>query len=293
MAVYHKIVPTSVMSTDALFREFGKFFSDSWESLGWAKQADTGQIDWATVTRETTTAWNMKGYEIRKSGTGGGTAVYMKVQYGAGQSANSLGIKIHYGTGSDGTGTITGGFTATDLRMMGASGAVAGVGTFIVAGDDERFTIHQGEVATPANNSMAYFQRTCDVATGNDNSTGWVWGSIGYLASQLAQSQYGEFVGGAGTQDAAHSWMYFPRLSVAGGAVPYFPVFAQALTGSGYFMVRDVLLCPYSHAPIGSIHVVNHYGANLTFRSVVGNTTVAVHWGYATAVSMACLMRID
>lgn len=293
MAVYHKIVPTSAMTTDALFREFGKFFSDSWESLGWALQSDTGDIDWATVTRETTTAWLMKGYEIRKSGTGGGTAVYMKVQYGAGQSANSLGIKIHYGTGTDGAGTITGGITTTDLRMMGASGATAGVGTFIVAGDDERFTIHQGEVATPANNSMAGFQRTCDVATGADNATGWIFFQTGYLASPLTQCQYGEWSAGPGTLDASYSWMYFPRLSVTGTAAPYFPVFVQALTGSGYVMLRDMLFAPYSHAPIGSIHIVNHYGSNRTFRSVVGNTTSSGLYGYSTTASMAVLMRID
>jgi hypothetical protein len=293
MAVYNKIVPTSVMSTDALFREYGKFFSDSWESLGWAKQADTGQIDWSTVTRETTSSWTMKGYEIRKSGTGGGTAVYMKVQYGSGYNANCLGIQIHYGTGSDGAGTITGGITSTNLRMMGASGAVAGIGYFTVAGDDERFLISQGEATTPVNNSMAWFQRTCDVADGADNATGWVWGQIGYLASPLSASQYGEWSGGPGTQDAGISWMYWPRLSCASGAVPYFPVFVQALTNSGYFMLRDVLFCPYAFAPVNSIHVVNHYGANRTYKAVCGNANTSTWFGYTVPTTMSVLMRID
>jgi hypothetical protein len=87
--------------------------------------------------------------------------------------------------------------------------------------------------------------------------------------------------------------MYFPRLSVAGGAAPYFPVFVQALTGSGYVMLRDMMFCPYSHAPIGSIHVVNHYGSNRTYRSVIGNTQSSGEFGYTPVVLMAVLMRID
>ena len=291
MAVYVKSVPQEQMSTDALFREFGKFISDSLESLGWALQADSGDIDWATVTRETTTAWIVKGYEIRKSGTGGGTAVYMKIQYGSGYVANALGITVQMGTGFDGAGTLTG-VLNTAMRIGGASGNASGIGYFTVSGDDERWAIHQGETPTPANNSVGFFQRTCD-SDGTDNGTGFLLGCFGYTTTTIATNQYSSFADGAGTQDATFSWMYWPRLPAAGGAIPYFPVFMQALTNSGYVMVRDMLYCPYVFAPLHSIHVVNHFGANRTYRSVVGNTTAASQFGYTPATTMAVLMRID
>jgi hypothetical protein len=291
MAVYNKWVASTQISTDALFREYGKWHSDAFETLGWAKQGDTGQIDWTTVTRETSFAFTMRGYEIRKSGTGGGTAVYMKIQYGSGYSINALGFKVQYGTGSDGAGTLTGSL-ATEYNLMGASGAVNEVGFFTMAGDDERWTMGQGGVGTPANNSVGFFQRTCDT-NGADNGTGFAHGMIGYTTAQLCSNQYAEFSGGAGTKDANYSMMYFPRLSCAGGAVPYFPMFMQGLTNSGYFMLRDIIACPYQFAPIGSIHTISHYGQNLTYKSILGNTTASTHWGYTTPVTMACLMRID
>ena len=299
MAVYNKLVATTVMSTDALFREYGKFIADSLESIGWALQADSGDLDWATVARETVTAFKMSGYEVRKSGTAGGTALYMKIQYGAGYNTNCLGIKTQFGTGFDGAGTLTGALTSL-MSIASACGADASVGTFTVAGNSERWTIGCTSANNLANNSAAFFQRTCDTA-GADTSTGLVTGGIFYTDSSRAYNQYSEFVAGAGTVDANFSTMYYPRMQITGGAVPDFPIFSQALTNSGYFMIRDMLLCPFAFAPLHSIHTVNHYGSNLTFKAILGTTTAAASLGWAhptittsvPGMEMSVLMRID
>jgi len=99
-------------SSDAQFRAWGSAISAAITAAGLAKTADTGQIDWATVTKPAT-ATTVAGYEIRKFGDSLATSrpVYLKLSYGLGGSTgiNAAGITaISIGTGSDGAGNLTG-----------------------------------------------------------------------------------------------------------------------------------------------------------------------------------------
>lgn len=104
-------------SSDATFRAWGAALSAAIVAGGavfgkLVPTTDTGQINWTTVTRPGTNT--VAGYEIYKfADTNAGTApVYIKLEYGTGTTAAVPQIWVTVGTGSNGSGTLTG-FTTT------------------------------------------------------------------------------------------------------------------------------------------------------------------------------------
>ncbi len=99
-------------ANDADFRAWGVLYSAALAACGLVQTADTGQIDWVTVTRPGTNT--AAGYQIwRFNDTLQGAApVYIKFEFGTGASATRPMVWITLGTGSDGAGNITGGYIA-------------------------------------------------------------------------------------------------------------------------------------------------------------------------------------
>lgn len=93
---------------DAGFRAWGSELSTALQTVGLVQTADTGQINWTTVTRPGTNTAG--GYEIyRFNDALQGTApVFIKLEYGTSSSASNPQLWLTVGTGSDGAGTITG-----------------------------------------------------------------------------------------------------------------------------------------------------------------------------------------
>lgn len=104
-------------STDAAFRAWGSALSAAMQSCGLQQSADTGQIDWSTVTVPTTNDTS-GGYEIYQftDGLQATSPVFIKIEYGAG--INQTGIEyggygypqmwITVGPSTDGAGNMTG-----------------------------------------------------------------------------------------------------------------------------------------------------------------------------------------
>lgn len=92
----------------ANFRVWGTQLSGMLDTIGFIKSADTGQIDWATVTRPGVNTSG--GYEIRymNDSLHGTAPIYVKLEYGTGAAADYPGMWVTIGTGSNGSGTITG-----------------------------------------------------------------------------------------------------------------------------------------------------------------------------------------
>lgn len=100
-------------SSDATFRAWGLAFSTALQAAGTASgkltvTTDTGQINWATVTRPGVST--AAGYEIYKFADtlAGAAPIYLKIEYGTGGSATIPQMWITVGTGSNGSGTLTG-----------------------------------------------------------------------------------------------------------------------------------------------------------------------------------------
>lgn len=111
---------------------WGAALSAAIQACGLIKTADTGQINWATVTQPGSVDI-VAGYEIYRFNDAlqATSPVFMKIEYGSGgQLATTPQYWIRFGTGSDGAGTLTG---RVSSRMQfrhwevlgGAAGTVA------------------------------------------------------------------------------------------------------------------------------------------------------------------------
>ena len=97
-------------ATDADFRAWGSGMSAAIQALGWVKTADTGQIDWLTVTRPLANGAKM-GFEVFRAADSlqASTPWFVRFDYGADPNGSArAGLYIRIGTGTDGAGTLTG-----------------------------------------------------------------------------------------------------------------------------------------------------------------------------------------
>ena len=109
-------------NTDAGFRAWGAELNAKLTAAGLVQTADTGQINWTTVTRA---AINTDaGYEIwRFNDTQqSGAPIYLKLHFGSGSATNIPRIRLIVGTSSNGSGTIGG--TVNTVRTVSASSGV-------------------------------------------------------------------------------------------------------------------------------------------------------------------------
>jgi hypothetical protein len=97
-------------STDENFRLWGKGLSDAITSVGLAKTADTGQIDWATIAKPAALSTYV-GYEIRafSDAIQSSCPIFVKLEYGAYTSSQLRpGVRITVGHETDGAGNFIG-----------------------------------------------------------------------------------------------------------------------------------------------------------------------------------------
>jgi hypothetical protein len=92
-------------TSDAAFRTWGLELNTKFSAVGMVQTADTGQINWTTVTRAAVIN-TAAGYEIWKLSSGN---LYFKIEYGTGNTQPTIpSLWITTGTGSNGSGTLTG-----------------------------------------------------------------------------------------------------------------------------------------------------------------------------------------
>lgn len=105
-------------SGDAGFRAWGSEFAVKLAAAGLVQTADTGQVNWVTVTRPGTNTEG--GYEIwRFNDSLQATApIFIRIGYGTGGTATTPRMQFTVGTSSNGTGTI-GGTALTTARTAG------------------------------------------------------------------------------------------------------------------------------------------------------------------------------
>lgn len=92
------------------FRIWGLELSNMLTAAGFPKSADTGQINWATVTKSGT-AGVFSGYEIRylNDSLHGTFPIYVKIEFGnSAGSATAPAIRVSVASSTNGAGTLTG-----------------------------------------------------------------------------------------------------------------------------------------------------------------------------------------
>lgn len=110
-------------TNDGTFRAWGSELSARLAAIGLVQTSDTGQINWTTVTRPAINT--AAGYEIWRFNDSlqGSSPIFLKVEYGTATGAvTNPFVWITAGTGTNGSGTLTGSVTN---RMTAATAASA------------------------------------------------------------------------------------------------------------------------------------------------------------------------
>lgn len=146
----------SGIADDATFRAVGLKISQAFDAVGFVKTADTGQIDWATVTKPTTYP-TMAGYEMRQLPAGvlqTANPVIVKIWYGTSdRAANILGMQWYVGHASSGSGGLTGAYSQV-LYQYSYGNSASGNLNFISC-DEEHFSM--GLFLGIAGTSLSYY----------------------------------------------------------------------------------------------------------------------------------------
>ncbi len=120
---------SSQHNTDAEFRAMGLALSNCLTAAGLATAGDTGQINWASVTRPVGNN-TAAGYEIRylNDSLHATKPCYIKIEYGAGQPLSAMSLWITVASATNGAGTVAG--TTYFARLQITSWASPSAGTY-------------------------------------------------------------------------------------------------------------------------------------------------------------------
>lgn len=187
-------------TNDTDFRAWGSELSAKLAAAGLVKTADTGQINWSTVTRPSTNTAG--GYEIwRFDDALQGTApIIIKIEYGTGSNAAYPQIWATVGTGSNGAGTLTGTVSARDAVVSNyASGASNYPSYLCVTSGHFGLAWKVGAMSSNSGAGLFAVVRTHDAA-GEPTATGALvyWGTTaGAAATTLVSTQSLRFAASA------------------------------------------------------------------------------------------------
>jgi hypothetical protein len=273
MATSATVVDTSSFSTDAKFRTWGQAVSTAIVAGGLTATSDTGQINWSTVARPTTTA-TKAGYEIYRFNDSlqGSYPVYIRIDYGTGTATvgTNPSTWLTVGTGSDGAGNITG-ITTGVLANQSATTPSSNTTTPIKACTTSGYTlIAAGNITGNLSAGFWVVSRTCDAA-GAITGDGVVVYYSSTTASVLVTAHLGFKVATLFSTGAV------PAVSLVSGSSPS--------SGGVVYLYKNYVL-------LGGIY--NTQGV-LTYRTgdITADTTfTASPWGvthtyYAMPVTMA------
>jgi hypothetical protein len=122
---FHQKAPTN--ASDAYFRLWGSAISAAFAAVGLVQTADTGQINWTTVTAPAG-ATTYQGYEIWRFDDGAlqtSNPVYFRIDYGSGSSTTYPAVKIVVGHATDGAGNLTGTVSSDAVVLCGSASTTA------------------------------------------------------------------------------------------------------------------------------------------------------------------------
>lgn len=277
--------------SDATFREWGAEFAAKLGLVGLVQTADTGQINWITVTRPGVNT--EAGYEIwRFNDTLQSTApVFMRVGYGTSGFTTAPRIQITVGTGSDGAGVITGTALTIARSCNGSVGQVTDTGRQSYMCAVAGFFGFNWKTAAGASEGSFFICRTADgngaatvtgamVAWGSGSTAGGVRQALRFAATAIAYTAQSGSAGQIGLNPQAVTstlvgtdlqvflgWTITPRAEPLFGVCG---VLDQELTSGGTFSAtligttaRTFLVWTDIAGPFGSELGTNPGGLNI------------------------------
>jgi len=161
--------------SDANFREWMNEFHTALTTVGAVQTADTGQINMATATRAGVNS--DAGYSIyyMNDSLHGTAPVYFKLYWGTAAATDRARLRLEIGTGSNGTGSITGGDASVRTISSNSSSSLSTDTTYPLYACMARGALWIASKIGRPSASYAYMGfgifRNCD-ATGAADSTG-------------------------------------------------------------------------------------------------------------------------
>lgn len=276
-------------TSDATFRAWGSELSAALATIGLIQTADTGQINWSTVTRPGSSA--SAGYEIWK--LPGSDPLYFKVEYGTAGTVTSPEMWCTVGEGSNGAGTLTG---QTSTRVtLGNTSAIISTSTpytSYLCATQGFFGMSIKTGGSGSSSSKAIFNFYCAKTvdgTGAYTSLGYfvVFGQTGPTASSRHQSV--RRAAPAATYTLVTNSMWFapggPATSVdTSGNFQFYTVWSvtpnvQPIVGLCGYIVADVpILNTFQVAMVASTpHTYLTLGNNLGGTEAAAGTSNSVY----------------
>jgi len=163
-------------STDAEFRIWSKFIVDGMLAGGWVQTADTGQINFTTVTRPLAANTAMGYVILRMDDTlQSSVPVYVRLEFGSGSLAANMGVWFTIGGSTDGAGAIQGAWitnlnsAAAPIRCGSSSAALVQPHSWVSA-DTNRAQV--AVAYTSGFNGLFFSIERTKTAAGLDDGTG-------------------------------------------------------------------------------------------------------------------------
>lgn len=264
-------------SSDVNFRAWGSYISARLAAAGLVQTGDTGQVNWGTVTAPVAIS-TYQGYEVwRFADSLQATApVFIKIEYGSSvSSASNPQVRVQFGSGSNGSGTLTGNLSA--LYLSGCT-AVAGACSVVGSGDTSRFCM-VGGFTTAAGYGMHFgFERSKNAA-GADTAEA-VLAVFSGISTTLSTSNrffpvWSTTLGDIGPTTAISAPAIFPpgATAASGSQVIVCPL----LHSKGIFMNPGMNFAGYftENIAINGTPSVYVYGANRTYYSLPAASAIS------------------
>src|SRR5271157_1078688 len=289
-------------STLANFKARAQEISNFFTTAGWAQTADTGQVNWSTIA--TVPGSLSYVYEIWKSTDALSSTfpMYIKIEYGTGSTTNAPTIRFSTGTGTDGSGNITTGYTGPQVLTLGFTGQPSNPTTFYMrcrfSGDTGRFWFSMFEpTASSFHNGhmMLAIGRSVNSSGARTSTYFTTWFALGYSnGSAIPIYQYTTLNGGnsgGGVALPYNTGIISPLSGSNAGGVsqsgtngPHGSLVAPSFAAVGYwdFPHPCILIGPQFQYLNGTLVTVTIYGATHTYTVFAqdnsSNTSLASWW---------------
>jgi hypothetical protein len=273
-------------SNDADFRAWGSGIAAQLAAIGLVQTANTGQINWTTVTKPGA-GFTSAGYEIWRFNDAlqATLPVFLKVDYCVGSAVTNPSMVLTVGTGTNGAGTITG-QVGYGHQPYGTSAKTAGATLpSYCSGSSSRLSLCTNLDASNGAFAMLHLVERTKTAAGVDTANGIVCFSQGATSG-------GEFqvIPAAGSVPAIGNRNM--AVSLAGATSSVGPNVALSPTIAPLGKLFFASWAAYLHADLGELVPVqaDHLGASHTMMPLGdGLSQIAPVQGTTTGHSLAIL----
>lgn len=173
MATYGPTNLPSFLNNDADFRAWGSGIAAALAAVGLVQTADTGQVNWATVTKPAVTN-TVAGYEIWRFNDAlqATRPVFVKIEYGVAATVDRPEIWVTVGTTTNGAGTLGGQVRARTGSPSGASDSVGITKALYASGSSGRLHLMFNLSTTNSSYNLGLILERTKDATGADTGDG-------------------------------------------------------------------------------------------------------------------------